>query len=387
MKLSCQIVQDLLPLYVDGACSGDSRAAVEEHLAACEDCMREAEAMRASVALPPAEEETVRRMTGKKAFRRVRRRVIALVLAVLLMIPLGTLSIHQALGEGVCFTNIAAIVQARSLLNSLKNGDYETAVEAMEPKVEYDTILTHSSYYGVAREYVTVEVEGASYYVDEELARTLDTGSELSAADFWLAVIRSGDSYLLPQSAYELLQTAYPEALSQAALEQDFGAVWCEQGLFYYPRAGFEYDVHANIPVGSRMMEDFFYVAQGSAVLSQELYGYVQRGTAQEEAWYQRVAEYYQGLGYEGYAAAWRRQAAERLEALEQAGQGLTDFRLSELYRYGGGWLMRWTCDLQDGSQEDIQLMIEDGTLSCSSGSVYDGGLSGAFSRYLDSQP
>ena len=38
--MNCRIVQDLLPLYHDGVCSDESRAAVEAHLAGCEDCRR-----------------------------------------------------------------------------------------------------------------------------------------------------------------------------------------------------------------------------------------------------------------------------------------------------------------------------------------------------------
>ena len=39
-KLPCDVVQDLLPLYVDGVCSADSRQLVEAHLAECDDCRR-----------------------------------------------------------------------------------------------------------------------------------------------------------------------------------------------------------------------------------------------------------------------------------------------------------------------------------------------------------
>lgn len=38
MKISCEIVQDLLPLYCDGVCSPESKQAVEVHLAECEKC-------------------------------------------------------------------------------------------------------------------------------------------------------------------------------------------------------------------------------------------------------------------------------------------------------------------------------------------------------------
>lgn len=38
MRLSCEVIQDLLPLYVDKACSGDSANLVEEHMTECKVC-------------------------------------------------------------------------------------------------------------------------------------------------------------------------------------------------------------------------------------------------------------------------------------------------------------------------------------------------------------
>lgn len=38
MKLSCNVVRDLLPLYHDGVCGDESRALVEDHLKECPDC-------------------------------------------------------------------------------------------------------------------------------------------------------------------------------------------------------------------------------------------------------------------------------------------------------------------------------------------------------------
>lgn len=41
MKVTCDVIRDLLPLYLDGVCSEDSRQLVEEHLQTCESCRRE----------------------------------------------------------------------------------------------------------------------------------------------------------------------------------------------------------------------------------------------------------------------------------------------------------------------------------------------------------
>lgn len=45
MKISCEIIKDLLPLYHDGVCSNDSRAMIEDHLAECDSCKAELQAM------------------------------------------------------------------------------------------------------------------------------------------------------------------------------------------------------------------------------------------------------------------------------------------------------------------------------------------------------
>ena len=38
MKLPCNVVQDLLPLYHDGVCSEESKTLVQEHIATCAQC-------------------------------------------------------------------------------------------------------------------------------------------------------------------------------------------------------------------------------------------------------------------------------------------------------------------------------------------------------------
>ncbi|APM39552.1 zf-HC2 domain-containing protein [Clostridium kluyveri] len=40
MKISCEIVKDLLPLYHDNICSKESRTIVEEHLLECDTCQK-----------------------------------------------------------------------------------------------------------------------------------------------------------------------------------------------------------------------------------------------------------------------------------------------------------------------------------------------------------
>ena len=63
--MNCGIIQDLLPLYHDGVCSPESRAAVEAHLRECPACREALEAMDAP--LPPAEAAVPGVAEGQKA--------------------------------------------------------------------------------------------------------------------------------------------------------------------------------------------------------------------------------------------------------------------------------------------------------------------------------
>jgi len=49
MRISCEIVKDLLPLYYDDVCSNDSKTAVTEHIATCDSCKAELQGMQSNL--------------------------------------------------------------------------------------------------------------------------------------------------------------------------------------------------------------------------------------------------------------------------------------------------------------------------------------------------
>lgn len=51
-RVSCDVIQDLLPLYYDHVCSADTKALVEEHLADCPDCREVLSHMSSPMPLP-----------------------------------------------------------------------------------------------------------------------------------------------------------------------------------------------------------------------------------------------------------------------------------------------------------------------------------------------
>lgn len=48
MRLTCDVIKDLLPLYVEDLASADTRILVEEHLSSCNNCKTEYEKLRSS---------------------------------------------------------------------------------------------------------------------------------------------------------------------------------------------------------------------------------------------------------------------------------------------------------------------------------------------------
>lgn len=65
--LKCEIVKDLLPLYLDGCCSEVSKQEIEEHLKNCGDCQRAAKEM--GIELEVSEEERLQNISSKEILK------------------------------------------------------------------------------------------------------------------------------------------------------------------------------------------------------------------------------------------------------------------------------------------------------------------------------
>ena len=91
MKYSCNLVKDLLPLYIDNVCSEESREIVEQHLAECSDCkayyisMGENNPMDASPVNQDQEYQKAQSFLVVKRKLRLKQLLAALVSAVVLV--------------------------------------------------------------------------------------------------------------------------------------------------------------------------------------------------------------------------------------------------------------------------------------------------------------
>ncbi|MFA9557677.1 zf-HC2 domain-containing protein [Evansella sp. AB-rgal1] len=75
MDHKCEIVRDLLPTYIDGLCSDESKEFIENHINDCQSCKEILHDMRAEVSLTD-ENEKLTSLKAKKPFKKLRNRLI-----------------------------------------------------------------------------------------------------------------------------------------------------------------------------------------------------------------------------------------------------------------------------------------------------------------------
>ncbi|MBQ3192486.1 MAG: zf-HC2 domain-containing protein [Oscillospiraceae bacterium] len=67
MKLPCEMIRDILPLYHDGVCSDVSKALVKEHLSGCRDCTAALNALDAEIEIPKLEVDSAKLLKSIKS--------------------------------------------------------------------------------------------------------------------------------------------------------------------------------------------------------------------------------------------------------------------------------------------------------------------------------
>lgn len=88
MKISCNIIRDLLPLYAEDLASEDTRAMVDEHLCGCSDCTGFLNQIKQDT-LVPMETDTETLNKVKKTI--IRRRALSIMASVFTLLTLASL--------------------------------------------------------------------------------------------------------------------------------------------------------------------------------------------------------------------------------------------------------------------------------------------------------
>lgn len=129
MNYNCGIIDDLLPLYVDGACSEESKAAIEAHLASCKACREKLERMQSETVAS----ETVKssgKITVAKYANKVRKHRIKLAVGAV------AISVIAACVLSLVFLTIKDMHdQANPIVHEVEDGAYNLTSNDLEVAV------------------------------------------------------------------------------------------------------------------------------------------------------------------------------------------------------------------------------------------------------------
>ena len=97
MKITCDVIKDILPLYAEGLASPDTAALAEEHLAACEACRNALNELRAPVSIAADTDAAPLRRVRRTMKRQKARTIVftALVCLAIAVTALGWLTSHE----------------------------------------------------------------------------------------------------------------------------------------------------------------------------------------------------------------------------------------------------------------------------------------------------
>ncbi len=115
MKIPCELVQDMIPLYIDEGCSETSKELLEEHLKECEDCgtvyqnMKEDLPMEQKGNREEIEKENQKYLAEIKPMKKVKKRhIVITAVACVVMILLGIKATTTAVDAGMYPYMVAA---------------------------------------------------------------------------------------------------------------------------------------------------------------------------------------------------------------------------------------------------------------------------------------
>lgn len=88
MKYNCEIIKDLLPLYVDNICSNQTREIVEEHLNECADCRAYLKELKETIIIENSDDkaEEMTNVLKKLKNKIIKRNIVIAILNIFIII-------------------------------------------------------------------------------------------------------------------------------------------------------------------------------------------------------------------------------------------------------------------------------------------------------------
>lgn len=204
--ISCEVVQDLLPLYEDDCCSEQSKIIVEQHLKECEDCGKKYHQYEEK--LPQImEAEVVDAKKIQRGMRKIQRwKIMGIVILCLVLVTVfvAVPAWNHIYGEGITYSNLKAVKMAYGFEKALASGDYEGAYSYLDIEGLYNDLLSTSmtpTNSAVMEGIEKVEVNGFEWYNAvakekfTENIKTLEEMNEMVSSYKGFRILKNADSW------------------------------------------------------------------------------------------------------------------------------------------------------------------------------------------------
>ena len=128
VKIPCEIIRDLLPLYQDDICSEKSRTAIEEHIKECESCRKYLKKMEGEIPIETDRIESTDeewkgfREFSEKVSRKLNRRIVMACGVVFLICMMLTVALYSDAFQSYHLSKIAAEDIKAEEVYQLKDG-------------------------------------------------------------------------------------------------------------------------------------------------------------------------------------------------------------------------------------------------------------------------
>lgn len=112
-NVSCEIIQDLLPLYCDGVCSEESKKAILDHIQTCEKCREELRVMGLPIDMPEKSEEVEAAEAASRAWKQNKRKAFrwGLILASLVVLIAAAVFFGSRYMQTIAADDVAGLEQ------------------------------------------------------------------------------------------------------------------------------------------------------------------------------------------------------------------------------------------------------------------------------------
>ncbi|MGN1206488.1 MAG: zf-HC2 domain-containing protein [Eubacterium sp.] len=153
--MKCNIVEDLLPEYIDGICQPETAEEIGKHLQECSNCQKKYQRMREGVV--ETEIQNLAGMEDIKPFQKIskvlkknrNKKIAAITLLVIVCAVFGTLTIGQIYPELPCpsYDSLMYRYEAKKVAKQFAEGDIEEVLAGMGVKLTSQQYVNQKAFF------------------------------------------------------------------------------------------------------------------------------------------------------------------------------------------------------------------------------------------------